>query len=224
MKKNKTIFTIFIAIFLGIVSLGMNSSPVKAANTVKLYLNSNSYVYNNKGQRLRGKGNYLKKNKAVTAPGKLQKTNSVKRYYTLKVLYQKNSNNSKYPSVIVRRLPYKVIKGQEYYRIGINKYVKSINVTKINNKKLYTNYETLTIGTPVGNDKYVYATDSNGKQTSKILKTGSKFISDEYDILGNDSYFSYHIKGTEYWVYSMEIKKNPRHTIISNPFKLALWE
>ena len=81
MKKNKTIFTVLIAVFLGIVSLGMNSSPVKAANNVKLYLNSNSYVYNNKGQRLRGKNNYLKKNKAVTAPGKLLKTNSVKRYY-----------------------------------------------------------------------------------------------------------------------------------------------
>ena len=84
MKKNKTIFTIFIAIFLGIVSLSINSSPVKAANTVKLYLNSNSYVYNNKGQRLHGKSNYLKKNKVVTAPGKLQKTNSVKRYYIMK--------------------------------------------------------------------------------------------------------------------------------------------
>ena len=47
------------AVFLGIVSLSMNSRPVKAANNVKLYLNSNSYVYNNKGQRLRGKNNYL---------------------------------------------------------------------------------------------------------------------------------------------------------------------
>ncbi len=84
MKKNRTIFTILITVFLGIVSLSMNSRPVKAANNVKLYLNSNSYVYNNKGQRLRGKNNYLKKNKAVTAPGKLQKTNSVKRYYIMK--------------------------------------------------------------------------------------------------------------------------------------------
>ena len=39
MKKNRTIFTILITIFLGIVSLSMNSRPVKAANNVKLYLN-----------------------------------------------------------------------------------------------------------------------------------------------------------------------------------------
>ncbi|WP_288291072.1 SLAP domain-containing protein [uncultured Lactobacillus sp.] len=88
MKKNKTIFTIFIAIFLGIVSLGMNSSPVKAA---KLYLNSNSYVYNNKGQRLRGKGNYLKKNKAVTAPGKLQKNK-----FREEILYTQGSISEKF--------------------------------------------------------------------------------------------------------------------------------
>ena len=84
MKKNRIMFTILIAVFFGIVSLSMNSSPVKAANTVKLYLNSNSYVYNNKGRHLRGKNNYIKKNKAVTASGKLRKTNSVKRYYIMK--------------------------------------------------------------------------------------------------------------------------------------------
>ncbi|WP_437124015.1 SLAP domain-containing protein, partial [Lactobacillus helveticus] len=121
MKKNKTIFTILIAAFLGIVSLSMNSSPVKAASTVKLYLNSNSYVYNNKGQRLRGKGNYIRKNKAVTAPGKLQKTNSVKRYYVMKdnspigvMNFNENLFNYLY------WLPYKTIKKQEYYKIGYN--------------------------------------------------------------------------------------------------------
>ena len=107
MKKNRTIFTILITVFLGIVSLSMNSRPVKAANNVKLYLNSNSYVYNNKGQRLRGKNNYIKKNKAVTAPGKLLKTNSVKRYY---VQVRQDLQSSPDFKVDLYYLPYKVIK------------------------------------------------------------------------------------------------------------------
>lgn len=118
MKKNKTIFTILIAAFLGIVSLSMNSSPVKAASTVKLYLNSNSYVYNNKGQRLRGKGNYIRKNKAVTAPGKLQKTNSVKRYY---VQIRHDLQPSPDFRVDLYYLPYKTIKSQPYYKLSNNR-------------------------------------------------------------------------------------------------------
>ena len=66
------------------ITLTETTQNCQAANTVKLYLNSNSYVYNNKGRYLRGKNNYIKKNKAVTASGKLRKTNSVKRYYIMK--------------------------------------------------------------------------------------------------------------------------------------------
>ena len=124
------------AVFLGIVSLSMNSRPVKAANNVKLYLNSNSYVYNNKGQRLRGKNNYLKKNKAVTAPGKLQKTNSVKRYYIMKDNSSTGVMNSKENLFnYLYWLPYKTIKKQEYYKIGYNRYIKCINV-----KSIYSEY------------------------------------------------------------------------------------
>ncbi|GAA0038030.1 SLAP domain-containing protein [Lactobacillus amylovorus] len=128
MKNNRAIFTILITIFLSIVSLSMNSNPVKAANTVKLYLNNNSYIYNHKGQRLRGKNNYIKKNKAVTAPGKLQKTNSVKRYYIMKdnsPTGVTNSNENLFNYLYW--LPYKKIKKQEYYRIGYNRYIKCIN-------------------------------------------------------------------------------------------------
>ena len=154
MKKNKTIFTVLIAVFLGIVSLGMNSSPVKAANNVKLYLNSNSYVYNNKGQRLRGKNNYLKKNKAVTAPGKLLKTNSVKRYY---VQVRQDLQSSPDFKVDLYYLPYKVIKSQPYYKLNNNKYIKCCNIKRINQKTVFTNQATVTVGKPLPPDKNVYA-------------------------------------------------------------------
>jgi|GEM_PF-4680951 len=63
---------------------------------------------------------YFKKNKAVTASGKLRKTNSVKRYYIMKDnsptgVMNSNENLFNY----LYWLPYKKVKKQEYYRINV---------------------------------------------------------------------------------------------------------
>lgn len=84
-------------IFVGIIFLNTSFTHVSAASTVKLYLNHNSYAYNKNGTRLRGKKNYVKKNKIIKAPGELQKTNTVKRYYIPKYLTsEKNSRTDLY--------------------------------------------------------------------------------------------------------------------------------
>ena len=235
MKKNKTIFTIFIAIFLGIVSLSINSSPVKAANTVKLYLNSNSYVYNNKGQRLRGKNNYLKKNKTVTAPGKLQKTNSVKRYYIMKDNSSTGVMNSKENLFnYLYWLPYKTIKKQEYYKIGYNRYIKCINVKSIYSEdlpspyankanELITNQATVVTKDPKTiNQKHIYALKEVSKNrvvNAYVLPKNKKLVVD--DTAGFDNMYAeaYHIKNTQYYIYAGDIVKRPKHTVYSHPYK-----
>ncbi|AFR21132.1 SLAP domain-containing protein [Lactobacillus helveticus] len=233
MKKNRTIFTILIVAFLGIVSLSMNSNPVKAANTVKLYLNSNSYVYNHKGQRLRGK--YIKKNKAVAAPGKLRKTNSVKRYYIMKDnsstgVMNSNENLFNY----LYWLPYKKIKKQEYYRIGYNRYIKCINVKSIYSKdlpslyahkanELITNHATVITKDPKTiNQKHIYAlkeVSKNRAENAYVLPKNKKLVVD--DTTGFDNMYAetYHIKNTKYYVYAGDIVKRPRHPVYSHPFK-----
>lgn len=235
MKNNRAIFTILITIFLSIVSLSMNSNPVKAANTVKLYLNNNSYIYNHKGQRLRGKNNYIKKNKAVTAPGKLQKTNSVKRYYIMKdnsPTGVTNSNENLFNYLYW--LPYKKIKKQEYYRIGYNRYIKCINVKSIYSKdlpspyahkanELITNQATVITKDPKTlNQKYIYAlkeVSKNRAENAYILPKNKKLVVD--NIAGFDNMYAetYHIKNTKYYVYAGDIVKRPRHPVYSRPFK-----
>lgn len=216
MKNNRAIFTILITISLSIVSLSMNSNPVKAANTVKLYLNSNSYVYNNKGQRLRGKNNYIKKNKAVTAPGKLLKTNSVKRYY---VQVRQDLQSSPDFKVDLYYLPYKVIKSQPYYKLNNNKYIKCCNIKRINQKTVFTNQATVIVGKPLPPDKNVYAMNPSGKFTKKILKRGQKLVVDEANILNGSLYSSYHIKNMQYWIYSGNVVKKPKMPFSAHPTK-----
>ena len=51
-------------------------------------------------------------------------------------------------------LPYKKIKGKEYYNIDHGGYIKAVNVDSINGNKSFTNYATVTTASwPFSSDK-----------------------------------------------------------------------
>lgn len=52
--------------------------------------------------------------------------------------------------------------------------------------------------------------NSSGKFTKKILKRGQKLVVDEADILNGSLYSSYHIKNTQYWIYSGNVVKKQK--------------
>ena len=53
---------------------------------------------------------------------------------------------------------------------------------------------------------------------SKTFKTGTRLVIDDWNILGDAGYLSYHIKGTKYWIDTTDLKANPRPKYISNKF------
>ena len=61
MKHYKRLSIYLFTILFGLAIFTFKTSSVKADDTVKLYLNHNTYVYNNKGKRVYGKGSYIKK-------------------------------------------------------------------------------------------------------------------------------------------------------------------
>lgn len=232
--KKKSFLFLLASILISWALFLLSSTTVQAAtNYVKLYLNHNAYVYNNKGVRLRGKNTYFKKNAVIKAPGKLEQTNQVKKYYILDTHYQYTSPEHDTYYMNLFWLPYKIIKGQPYYRISTNKYIKCINVKAINNKKsiLCVNEEIVhTLKHTIANrpiyavvpyQQYVeldHTSYEYGRSTSKELPKNRNIIVDERTIFANNDTYSYHIKGTKYYIYAGDIRK-PRHFVSAHPPK-----
>lgn len=212
MKKIIPVFKILLPItFLIMLGFNENLNKVDAATInvnstkVKLRLNHNSYVYNKNGKRLKtykGKKAFIKKSKTLTIKGKIEEISTAKRYY----FYGENSKGKITPYWLV----YKKIEGNYYYSIGNKGYIKCINVRSVNgtDNRLIASQATVTVKPLLG--KVAYAEDSAGKSTTKTFKSGKKLIIDNTDILGNNTDYSYHIKGTNYWINARDLKANPR--------------
>lgn len=218
-------FILFAALFIFVIKPANASST----DTVKLYLNHNAYVYNNKGARLYGKGNYIKKNKAITAPGKLKQINSAKRYYIRK--FTLSPSTKSYQVTALYWLPYTTINNQEYYKIGYNRYIKCINVDSISSKEfpadnsnsLSTNQATVITKDPKNiNQKHIYALKKVSKdrvEDAIILPKNKKLIVDDTVWFKNKYAETYHIKGTNYYIYAGDIVKRPRQSVVYNPYE-----
>ena len=201
---------------------------------MKLYLNHNAYVYNNKGARLYGKGNYIKKNKAITAPGKLKQINSAKRYYIRYITSSTGVENFYSNQIVVLYwLPYTTMNNQEYYKIGYNRYIKCINVDSIYSKELLTTYAhkanplstnqaTVITKDPKDiNQKHIYALKKVSKdrvENAITLPKNTKLIVDDTAGFENKYAETYHIKGTNYYIYAGDIVKRPRQSVFSHPY------
>ncbi|BDR61164.1 SLAP domain-containing protein [Lactobacillus xylocopicola] len=151
------------------------TSPSPNTDQGKLTLNHKTRIYNKKGQKrysYRGGNGLLKKDATVKYVGKVEAITDpdAKRYS-----FRDDDWNWFY-------LPYKTIKGKEYYNIGHGGYIKAINVDSIDGQRLYTNYATVTISAETlpsekGNG-YSQMVDNQGKFTGKYLKAGTKVVVD----------------------------------------------
>lgn len=215
MKKNKKIIGIIASIVISIFSIGISkfnneleivsAATSNSSTTVKLRLNHNSYVYNKKGKRLKtykGKKALIKKSKTLTIKGKIQPIKKIKRYFFyVYVNYD--------PYWKPYWLSYKKIKGDYYYSIGNKGYIKCVNVKTVNGNTLQASQAVVTVKPQIG--KVAYARDNSGNTiTAKTFKKGQKLVIDDTDIFKTGIGFSYHVKGTNYWIDARDLKANPR--------------
>ncbi|CAM3181919.1 surface layer protein [Lactobacillus bombicola] len=185
MKKSKKLIVSLAAVALAtvpVITTSLNQAHAaqitdqtqnKIATDGTLTLNHNTRIYNKKGQKLysyqRSNG-LLKKGATVSYVDKPQ---TIADPDTVRYSFHDDDWNWFY-------LPYKTIKGQEYYSIGHGGYVKAANVEKINGNDLYTNQATGTIKALKYSRKpgQEVILDSNGKQTKSYMKVGQKVTLD----------------------------------------------
>lgn len=213
-RKSTIILLTIVTFFMMLTSTGRQANAATRGNNSVLTLNHNTYIYNARGKRIKG---ILKKGKKITSSLNLKRTNTVKRYYLLE---RQDLTNSNYLNKLFY-LPYKTIKKNQYYKIGKNRYIKCINIGKVNGEDLWTSQASVVVDKKIKGLTY-YAQDKTGKATSKKLVPGQKLIIDDFDFLGKQAYFSYHIKGTKYWVYSTYLAKTPRQTVSAHPTKSVI--
>lgn len=212
MKLNKKIVVVVVGILVGVTSVifsGFSNSNVVTAvsssavkTSVKLRLNHNAYIYDKNGKRLKkykGKKALIKKSKTVTLKGTINPIYTAKRYY----FYVRTNNNS-----APYWLTYKKIRGNYYYSIGSKGYIKCINVSKVNGNTLIESQATVIVKPQIG--KVAYAINSSGYIKSKTFKKGQKLVVDDTDIFLEGLGYSYHVKGTDYWINARDLKANPR--------------
>ncbi|MDF7638443.1 SLAP domain-containing protein [Lactobacillus sp. ESL0791] len=225
MKKNKKLITMLSAamIMTAPAAIVANSNQTYAAQSTDqrtnekqgtLTLNHSTRVYNKNGQKLRsynGGSSLLKKGAAIAYSGKVQSLTdpSSKRYS-----YHDDEWNWFY-------LPYKTIKGKEYYSIGHGGYIKAVNVKKINGQFVYINEINGSTVESGGHSK-IALYDSHGRQLDKYLKPGKKLIFDrtanidDFDAM-NDVYNGipnfYRIKNTDEFISTHYTKVNLRQEL-----------
>lgn len=100
-----------------------------------MFLKTNTYVYNKKGQRIKKQGT-LRQGTLVTYSGSVKAASSSDDFF----FYPSESSN-KDPQALKQ---YK-IKGKVYYALGGGRYVKAVNVSKINGQYVFTKQPTYVI-------------------------------------------------------------------------------
>lgn len=226
MKKSKKLIVSLAAVALATVPVITTSlNQAHAAQTTDqtqnkitadgtLTLNHNTRIYNKKGQKLysyqRSNG-LLKKGATVSYVDKPQ---TIADPDTVRYSFHDDDWNWFY-------LPYKTIKGQEYYSIGHGGYVKAANVDKINGNSLYTNSEAIV--TKKWSLESVLLYDGHGNLLSKRLQAGQKLILDRKSTInefGKElSHIPpvvrnmYRIKGTDEFIRDCDIKTTIRHEL-----------
>ncbi|WEV41033.1 SLAP domain-containing protein [Lactobacillus sp. ESL0681] len=203
--KNRKLVLLLTAVSLAAAPttmlLNCSASVQAAATTVKLGLNHKTRVYNKKGQKLwyyQGSSALISSKKTVKAAKKIK---SITDPYSKQYSFHDNEWNWFY-------LPYKVIKGQEYYSIGHGGYIKAANVDTVNKQELMTNRVTIKLTKKMLDEKNtikVYDATSDQKQPVHF-KLGQKVTFDAQVDGNNDwgtfrtdsgTYYLLRIKGTD---------------------------
>lgn len=178
-------------------------SEVSTFDQLDITLNHSSYVYNNKGVRIRGLK--LSKGSSLKVKGNIKKViqNQNPKYYLIS--YNTQDWNRKY------WLPYKVINGKAYYAIGNRRYIRVINVKTICGHELVANSGYVTV------KKNTIICDANGNETKVKAKKGQKFKVDRVENLKPNMASTlgyYHIAGSNNkYLYTYYVK-GPRIPVV----------
>lgn len=154
-----------------------------------LALNLNSYVYTRSGSRTR---KLLRKGLSYTFTGKYVQNDNATNYVF-------NKGQHKYQLKTVR------IKGNDYFQIGKNQYIRAINIHSIatNNVELAQTQVTIKKNTHI----VVVGADGYALNSSKIAKKGQKYTVDAIvgmDVGANSSPKAYRIKGTKTYIWASD--------------------
>lgn len=182
MKKTKKVLISLAAGLLAtapVVTLATTTNQVHAVETTEktpsfdkgvLKLNHRTRVYNKKGKK---RYSYLGGN------GLLKNGSKVKYSGTVKAIDNPDVKRYSFPDDDWNwfYLPYKMIKGKEYYNLGHGGYIKAVNVGAIDGQPLYTNGVTTTTKA-WSSQTNVPIYDNQGNKTSKKLKIGQKVTLD----------------------------------------------
>lgn len=184
----------------------------------------NSYIYGKNGKRLkRYRGNHKNifayKGTALKYSGKVASlsSTSAKDYF----YYLNNSDGKK------MWLPYKDIKGKQYYYLGAGGYIKAANISRINGKNLYASSGKIKLNKRSWkNKKYIPIYNSKGKKTSKSIKGGS-WVKVDYTVYtdlpeqDNDFSFDYfHIQGKkDEYIEAYDVDVMPIQLLVNKEIK-----
>ena len=168
-----------------------------------LWLNHNAYIYNKAGQRLKNfHGNKkLYWGHSIKYVGKTQPIDiDSKKYYLL--------NDDNYHQ---SWLPYRTIKGNQYYSLGKGGYVKAANVGQIDNQPLYISMATVALKSFSGL-KEISAINSSQK-----FKNNQKVTIDRITKIysGNQLFPYYRLKGTNTFINKGNIINLPRQKFLT---------
>lgn len=184
----------------------------------------NSYIYGKNGKRLRKyrgsrRNTFVYKGTALKYRGKVAKlsNNKNKDYY----YYLDDKKSQK------MWLPYKVIKGKQYYYLGAGGYIKAANISRINGKYLYARSANIKLNKRSWeNKRYVPIYNEKGKKTSKSIKGGS-WVKVDYTVStdlpeqDNDFGFDYfHIKGKkDEYIEAYDVDIMPIQNLVDKTIK-----
>lgn len=161
------------------------------------------HLYNKKGHRLAAK---IRRGQTVAYKGKIKNAIKAKYYFLV-------GKTKKY-------IPYRRIKGQDFYNLGHGRYVKVADIFAVNAHSLLTNKQVTGIvrsnNVRTFTDSDDYAHNNWMKPADKYLKKGQKLTFDEAVTFASqltdfdhDPYDYYRIKGTKLYVsaYSLYLPK-----------------
>lgn len=197
-----------------------------------LLLNHNSYIYNKKGVRLKKfhesrKNTFAYKHSPLKYSGTIKKiTSPGKKLYFLRSTWSNPYDRTLKPNYTF--LPYKTIKGYQYYYLGSGGYVKVNNVSFVANQYVYTRKAVITLvkKSYMTSGKNIPIYNEKGKPTKKKLKSGSKVVVD-YTVNSNlpeeDAEYDfdyYHIKGKKNgYIIAQDAKSVPRQNLENKEVK-----
>ncbi|RMC41360.1 hypothetical protein F5ESL0233_03285 [Lactobacillus sp. ESL0233] len=231
MKKSKKLIVSLAAVALAavpVITTSLNQAQAaqttdqtqnKIATDGTLTLNHNTRIYNQRGQKLysyQGSNGLLKKGATVKYADQVKAiTNPDTKCYS----FHDDKWNWFY-------LPYKTIRGQEYYSIGHGGYIKAANVDKIDGVSLYTNQTTATVEHVTPNSKDgLDVFDSHRNNTGQKIKIGKKVTIDReaapfaldmnyYEIDGNTPSAFYGIKNKNQYLYTDKVRIATRQQLL----------